>query len=79
MCCRRALELKPNLAEAHHNLGVLFMGRGKLDEAVACYRRALELKPDCAEAHHNLGVALMDLGNPQEAALCYRRNPGAKA
>ena len=49
-CYRRALELKPDYAEAHNNLGNALKDQGKLDEAVACYRRALELKPDFAEA-----------------------------
>ena len=39
-CYRRALELKPDYAEAHHNLGLALKDHGKLDEAVACYRRA---------------------------------------
>jgi protein O-GlcNAc transferase len=47
-CYRRALELKPDYAEAHNNLGNALKDQGKLDEAVACYRRALELKPDFA-------------------------------
>ena len=47
-CYRRALELKPDFAEAHNNLGNALKDQGKLDEAVACYRRALELKPDYA-------------------------------
>ena len=51
------MELKPDYAEAHNNLGNAFKDRGKLDEAAACYRRALELKPDYAEAHSNLGAA----------------------
>ena len=53
---RRALELKPDYAEAHTNLGAAFMDQGKLEEAVACCRRALELKPDLAAAHNNLGL-----------------------
>ena len=61
-CCRRALELKPDYAEAHNNLGNALKEQGKLDEAVACYRRALELKPDYAEAHNNLGNALQGPG-----------------
>ena len=39
-CYRRALELKPDYAEAHSNLGNALKDQGKLDEAVACYRRA---------------------------------------
>ena len=39
-CYRRALELKPDYAEAHNNLGNALKDQGKPDEAVACYRRA---------------------------------------
>ena len=72
-CYRRALELKPDYAEAHNNLGNALKDQGKLDEAVACYRRALELKPDYAEAHNNLGNALKEQGKLDEAVACYRR------
>ena len=53
----RQLALKPDLAEAHSNLGSAFQKQRKFDEAIACYRRAIKLKPDLAIAHHNLGVA----------------------
>jgi protein O-GlcNAc transferase len=71
-CYRRALELKPDYAEAHNNLGNAFNDQGKLDEAVACYRRALELKPDFAEAHYNLGSALEEIGDLQGAEDSFR-------
>ena len=61
-CCRRALELKPDFAEAHNNLGLVLREQGRPDEAVACYRRAVELKPDYVETHNNLGNALKDRG-----------------
>ncbi len=57
-CYHRAVELKPDFAEAHNNLGNVLKDQGKLAEAEACYRRALELKPDVAEVHNNLGAAL---------------------
>jgi predicted O-linked N-acetylglucosamine transferase (SPINDLY family) len=72
-CHRRALELKPDFADAHNNLGITLGVQGKLDEAVACYRRALELKPDHADAYNNLGNALKDQGALREAVACYRR------
>ncbi len=43
------MELKPDYAEAHNNLGNALKDQGKLNEAVACYRRALEAKPGFAE------------------------------
>ena len=67
------MELKPDFAEAHNNLGNTLKDQGKLDEAVACYRRALELKPDYAAAHNNLGVVLKGQGKLDEAVACYRR------
>jgi tetratricopeptide (TPR) repeat protein len=48
---RRALRLKPDLAEVHNDLGRALQGLGELERAVACYRQALRLKPDYAEAH----------------------------
>jgi tetratricopeptide (TPR) repeat protein len=71
-CCRRAIELKPDFAQAHNNLGVSLQDQGKLEDAVACYRRALELKPDYAEAHNNLGAALKDQGKLEDAVACFR-------
>jgi hypothetical protein len=64
-CYRRAVELKPDFAEVHNNLGEALKGQGKLDGAMACYRRALELKPDFAEAHWNLALTWLLAGDWQ--------------
>ena len=72
-CYRRAVELKPDFAEAHNNLGNALKDQGEFDEAIAGCRRALELKPDYAEAHNNLGVAFQGQGKLDEAVACYRR------
>ena len=68
-CYRRALELKPDYAEAHANLGNTFKDRGKLDEAVASYRRALALKPSCAKRHNNLGNTLRTRASSMKRSL----------
>ena len=70
---RRALELKPDFAEAHNNLGGVLRCQGSFEAAVACYRRAVQLRPGYAEAHHNLAIALQDQGKPDEAAAACRR------
>ena len=65
--CRRAIELKPDHADAHYSLGV-FLGRtGRPDEAVAAYRKAIALEPDHAESHCNLGIALRKQGKLAQA------------
>ena len=56
---KKALEINPNLAEAHSNYGVLLkekLGRNK--EAENHYKRALEINPKKANAHYNYGLLL---------------------
>ena len=72
-CYQRALQLKPEYADAHNNLGNVFKDQGKPDEAVACYQRALQLKPEYADAHNNLGNVFKDQGKSDEAVACYQR------
>ena len=53
MCLRQAIALKPKLARAHNNLGLLLARDDKVDEALAEFRAA-GCRP--AEAHQNVGV-----------------------
>jgi Flp pilus assembly protein TadD len=50
------LRYRPEYAEAHMNLGVIYTELNRLEEAEKSYERAVALKPDHAEAHYNLGV-----------------------
>ena len=70
---RRALQIKPDYAEALSNLGRTLNDLGRLEEAEACYRRALQIKPEYAEVLSNLGITLRELGRMGEAEACYRR------
>ncbi len=70
---RAALQLRPDVAEAHNNLGVALYDIGRRDEAIAEYERALRLQPDYAEAHNNLGVALLSAGDVVRAVAAYRQ------
>ena len=44
-CFHRALDLRPDFAEAHNNLGTVLGEQARQDEAIACYRKAIELQP----------------------------------
>ena len=70
---RKAIELKPDYAEAHSNLGNILRDLGNLQDAELSTRNAIGLKPNYAEAHSNLGNILRDLGNLQDAELSTRK------
>ncbi len=50
----KALQIEPDHAEAHNNLGAALLGQGRLEEAIASFSKALQIKPDFVEAHSNL-------------------------
>lgn len=64
---RRALEVEPELWEAHFGLGLLARRLGDPTEAERAFRRVLEIYPDQADAMHELGVALVAGGRPDDA------------
>jgi tetratricopeptide (TPR) repeat protein len=70
---KKALELGPDDASAHMNLGVALAGSGKLDEAIAQYQKALELSPDNPESHLNFGIALAGKGDLNQAIAHYQK------
>ena len=64
----RALDLDPDLAEAHTALGsVLFFGERDFRGAELAFTRAIELNPNYAVAHEYLAVLLAELGRDREA------------
>jgi len=64
---RKALELQPDEASAHYNLGLCLFQSGRTADAIAHYARALEISPEYPEAHNNLGGALTSVGRLDEA------------
>jgi predicted O-linked N-acetylglucosamine transferase (SPINDLY family) len=55
---RRAIDLRPDYADAHNNLGLIRAEQGRHDEAIVHCRKAIALKPDTADAFINLLYAL---------------------
>ena len=70
---QKVLEISPNDAEAHSNLGNTLHELGRLEEAEESCKKAIEIKPDLAETHNNLGNTLKDLGRLQEAEQSYKK------
>jgi uncharacterized RDD family membrane protein YckC len=55
--CELAIQLAPNLAEAHNLHGVLLEELNRREEAIAAYREATCLNPEFQEAKKNLSEA----------------------
>src|SRR5205823_5747475 len=70
---RQALNIKPDYADAHYNLGGALAQQGKLADAVHHYQRALQITPGDADAHTNWGGALAQQGKLAEAAEHYQQ------
>ena len=69
----KMVELFPDLAGAHNNLGVFYSRLGDWDKASGEYRRALELDQGAYEAHKNLGLLYAQQGLLDEAHAHYQQ------
>ncbi len=70
---RKAIEIKPDFAQAHYNLGCILRDLDKLKEAELSITKAIDLNPNFAEAHSSLGNILRDLGKLEEAEISQRK------
>jgi DNA-binding transcriptional MerR regulator len=69
----RALEIDPDLADAHVNLGRQLQLAGERGRAEPHYREAVRLEPDDPTPHFNLGVMFEEQGRREEAVHAYRQ------
>lgn len=68
---RRAIELDPNHAAAHHWYGMSLALQGERDRSVAELRRALELDPVSLIVNNAYGWTLLNAGRHEEAIAQY--------
>ena len=66
-CFHKAIELNPDHAMAHNNLGWVRQRQSDNERAVACYGRALQLNPGLKLARRNLAALLVRLGRREES------------
>ena len=62
-CYLKALEFKPEYADAHNNLGIAYAELGRFDEAVASYTRCLKVRPEHVDAHMNRALTWLRKGD----------------
>ncbi|HTU88532.1 MAG TPA: protein kinase [Gemmataceae bacterium] len=70
--CRKAIQLRKDVALYHSNLGKILRLKGQLDEAIDECREAIRLKKDYAEPHCDLGTALAEKGQIEKAIAEFR-------
>ena len=56
----QVLELKPDMMEAHFNLGAAYRIRGNKLKQIHHFEEAVRLRPDAQDARYNLGLAYSD-------------------
>src|SRR4051794_6203633 len=68
----KVIELEPNHAAAHINIGTLFYNMQDYSQAEAYYRKAIEVDPRYALAYFDLANVLDETGRLQEAIRVYK-------
>jgi predicted AlkP superfamily phosphohydrolase/phosphomutase/Flp pilus assembly protein TadD len=77
---KKALDIDPQLAAAHHGLGVSLLRRSRFEESAEEMLNAIGLQYYFPIAHYHLGESLMNLGHAEQAAeafeVCCALMPG---
>jgi Flp pilus assembly protein TadD len=69
---KKAIQYKPNYAEAHEGLGRAQGNLKHWPEAVASFKKAISLNPDFIQAHMGLGFSYGILNRNQEALKAFK-------
>jgi tetratricopeptide (TPR) repeat protein len=69
----KALEIDPDLVQAHINLIKLYGELGQFEKAEQHYRAAIHLDPGSADAFYNYGVLLLSAEKYQQAEDAFRK------
>jgi tetratricopeptide (TPR) repeat protein len=67
------IEINPNIAEVHHNLGILLKSFNKLDEAEESFSKSILLKPNFAISHYQMGNTKYKLQKFKDSEYCYEK------
>ncbi len=68
-----ALQLRPNRAQLHFNLGRALVATDRIDDGLAEYDRALALAPTDADISNQKGIALLQTNRIPEAIAQFQR------
>ena len=68
-----ALQLDPNSAAAHHNLGTALVQLNQMGDAIAHFEKAIAIRPDFLEARNNLGNVLARLNRLDQSIVQFEK------
>jgi len=69
----KALEIDPNLVQAHINLIELYGRLGQFEKAEEHYRASVRIEPGSAESYYNYGVLLLSAEKYSQAEEAFRK------
>lgn len=71
---KQAIQLNPQDAEAHHQLGLVLMTQDQVEEAMGHYQKAIALKPpNISRIYQNWGKALVKQSKTDDAIATFRQ------
>lgn len=69
----KAIEIRPNFADAHYNLGVILGSQGRFDKAIPYLENALKINPNDATGHCTLGAVFSKQRKFDKALLHFEK------
>src|SRR3989338_4902478 len=67
-----AMKKSPDKARPYHNLGVVYLGRNKNDEAIELYKKSISIEPNFPQSYNNLGAAYIRKGKTEKALKFFK-------
>ncbi|OIP71780.1 MAG: hypothetical protein AUK48_12030 [Oscillatoriales cyanobacterium CG2_30_44_21] len=68
---QRAIQIEPDFADAHCNLGSALVQKGQTKDAIIAYKEAIDIDPSFAQPYFNLGILLNNIDKIDEAIACF--------
>lgn len=63
----KVMEAHPTYSDAYYRLGIIHLGRGKIEQAIDSFQKAVDSNPDYTEARIKLGISQGFAGRYDEA------------
>lgn len=70
---QKSIDLNPNMAQSHYNLGRILQQKGQVPKAVNCYLKAIQSQPDFSPPYLTLRNTPLNASHLDRAIECYRQ------